>query len=75
MTIATFPQLESTNLITTLNRQNKVVKLQIWYIAGQVRFRANTNEYYRGADGILLVFGVTDPSIVFFLIPPGGYWI
>ena len=41
---------------------NKSVKLKIWDTAGQERFRNITQQYYKGADGIVLVFDVTDAS-------------
>ena len=44
--------------VITLNGLN--IKLKIWDTAGQERFRNITNQYYKGADGILLVYDVTD---------------
>jgi small GTP-binding protein len=36
------------------------VKLKIWDTAGEERFRNITNQYYKGADGIILVFDLTN---------------
>lgn len=43
----------------TVKIDNKTIKLQIWDTAGQERFRTITSAYYRGADGIIMVFDVT----------------
>ena len=34
--------------------------MQIWDTAGQERYRTITNAYYRGANGVILVFDKTD---------------
>jgi len=46
--------------IRTINLDEKTVKLQIWDTAGQERFRTITSSYYRGAQGIIIVYDVTD---------------
>jgi len=46
--------------IKTLDIDSKTVKLQIWDTAGQERFRTITSSYYRGAQGIILVYDCTD---------------
>jgi len=43
----------------TITIEKKTVKLQIWDTAGQERFRTITSAYYRGADGIIMVYDVT----------------
>ena len=46
----------------TLNINNQEIKLKIWDTAGQERFRNITTQYYKGADGIVLVYDVTDEA-------------
>ena len=43
-----------------VNIDGKKIKLQIWDTAGQERFRTITTSYFKGAQGILLVYDITD---------------
>ena len=47
-------------LRTMTLKNNKTIKLQIWDTAGQDRFRAITKNYYKGANGIILIYDVTN---------------
>lgn len=40
----------------------KKVKLTLWDTAGQERFRTLTSSYYRGGQGVILVYDVTRPE-------------
>lgn len=57
--------------ITTVKIDDKIVKLQLWDTAGQERFRTIVGSYYRGAQGIILVFDVTNKESFDNL----DYWI
>ena len=46
--------------LKTIEVGGKKVKIQIWDTAGQERFRTITQTYYKGAQGIILVYGVDD---------------
>jgi len=48
--------------IKTVELLGKKIKLQIWDTAGQERFHTITTSYYRGANGILLVYDITQPK-------------
>lgn len=46
--------------IRTIRLNDKIIKLQIWDTAGQDRFRTIVSSYYRGAQGIIIVYDVSD---------------
>jgi len=48
--------------LTTIEMNGKAIKLQVWDTAGQERFKSITASYYRGANGVLLCFDVTEPE-------------
>ncbi|GMT19254.1 hypothetical protein PFISCL1PPCAC_10551, partial [Pristionchus fissidentatus] len=48
--------------VTSMNVDGNRVKLAIWDTAGQERFRTLTPSYYRGAQGIIFVYDVTNRS-------------
>ena len=43
-----------------LTYENKKIRLDIWNTAGQERFRGITKNYYRGVNGIIFVFDMTN---------------
>ncbi|KAJ6234489.1 small gtp binding protein rab8 [Anaeramoeba flamelloides] len=46
--------------IKTIDLNGKQTKLQIWDTAGQERFQTITRNYYKGAQGIFLVYDVSE---------------
>ena len=42
-----------------INHNDKMINLNIWDTAGQEIYRAISNQYYRQASGVLIVFDVT----------------
>jgi len=48
--------------IKTVDIDGKRVKLQIWDTAGQERFHTITTSYYRGANGIMMVYDISNPK-------------
>lgn len=48
--------------VYTIDIDGARVKLHIWDTAGQERFRTITNAYYRGADGVAVVYDTTKPK-------------
>jgi len=46
--------------IKTITVDGKRVKLQLWDTAGQERFRTITTSFYRSANGIIVVYDITD---------------
>ena len=45
--------------VSTLEMNNKVVKLQLWDTAGQDRYRNIVSSYYRGAHGLVIMYDIT----------------
>lgn len=48
----------------TVKQDSRTIKFQIWDTAGQERFRTITSAYYKGADGIIMVYDMTEPGSV-----------
>lgn len=56
------------NVVVTVGQ--KQVELQIWDTAGQQKFKALTQTYYRGAQGCICVYDINDDDS---LIKAEGY--
>jgi small GTP-binding protein len=46
--------------LRTIQHKDKTVKVQFWDTAGQERFRSITTGYYRGSNGIIVVYDITN---------------
>lgn len=46
--------------IRTINVEGRVIKLQLWDTAGAERFRSITTSYYRGANGVVIIYDITN---------------
>lgn len=46
--------------VSTVKINSKVIKLQLWDTAGQDRFKNIVASYYRGAQGIFIVYDMTN---------------
>lgn len=54
---------------------NSEVTVCIWDTAGQEKFLSLTNSYYKKADGVLVVFDLTDKNTFDSTIPSIQEWI
>lgn len=45
---------------SVIDIDGKIIKLQIWDTAGQERFRTITSAYYRGVNGVIIVYDITN---------------
>jgi Ras-related protein Rab-5C len=43
-----------------INSLNREIRLTIWDVSGQEKFRSIANMYFRDADGALIVYDTTD---------------
>jgi len=63
-----------TKVVRTTNEDGssgELVKLVIWDIAGQARAASYRHLYYRAAEGIILVYDITNPSSFYSL----SHWV
>lgn len=49
-------------IMSFTSKSGKKIKLHIWDTAGQERFRSITTAYYRGANGVILMYDITNRS-------------
>ncbi|GBM13951.1 Ras-related protein RABE1d, partial [Araneus ventricosus] len=48
--------------VKTIEVDSERIALQLWDTAGQERFRSMTHQYFRKADGIIIVYDVTSET-------------
>uniref|UniRef100_A0A914KUQ9 Uncharacterized protein n=2 Tax=Meloidogyne TaxID=189290 RepID=A0A914KUQ9_MELIC len=48
--------------VKTMSIDDRLVALQLWDTAGQERFRSITKQYFRKADGVILMYDVTSET-------------
>lgn len=48
--------------IKTIDIHNQVCKIQVWDTAGQERFKSITSVYYKGANGCIMVYDITNKN-------------
>lgn len=46
--------------IRIIEHNNKIIKLQIWDCAGQERYRSIVSSYYRGANGVIITYSISN---------------
>ena len=56
------PTLGLENRVKIVDIQGFKAKVQIWDTAGQEKFNALTQQFFRNTDGILLIFDLTDKN-------------
>ena len=44
----------------TLKINKEIIKVEVWDTAGQERYRSITSSYYKGANGAIIVYDITD---------------
>lgn len=47
-------------MIKYIDFNGEKIKLQIWDTAGQERFKSITSSYYRGSDGVIMIFDISN---------------
>lgn len=63
----------------TVNINNKLVSIQIWDTSGQEKFFSIVKSYFKRADGILIIFDLTDKasfdSKIRDIVELNNFWI